>query len=125
MRKTFLLLLTLASCFALWGCYQALATFKSAYMIRFQSGAIPVATQELTAEQIGKLAAWLQDHPWGWQPITETYTPETVVWVTHFDDTQSPIRLARKKLVVNQSQRSLSEAESQELHAILLSLIHI
>lgn len=118
MRKTIRLLLAAVFCIALAGCYQTLAPVKSAYLTRWQKGEIQIAEQALTAEQIAKLATWLQDHRWGWHPTIATYAPETVIWVTHSDDTQSPIRVMRTVIVVSRSQRSLSEAESQELHSI-------
>lgn len=119
MRKTIRLLLATVFCIALAGCYQTIAPVKSACLTRWQKGKIQIAEQALTEEQIAQLTTWLQDHPWGWHPTIATYAPETVIWITHSDDTQSPIRIMRTVIVVSQSQRSLSEVESHELHSML------
>lgn len=105
----------------LTGCYQTLAPIQSASVTQWQKGKVQTAEQQLTVDQVAKLTTWMQNHRWGWHPVVATYAPETVVWVAHTDGTKSPIRLMRTVLSVGQSQRSLSEAESQELHAILVT----
>lgn len=110
---------TAALVLLLAGCYETLPTIQSANLTRWQENNPQGQVRPLTAEQTAKLSAWLQDHHWGWYPVTATYRPEVVVWVTHADGTMTPIRLMKNVLTVGKSQRSLSEAESQALHAML------
>lgn len=103
----------------LGGCYEAFPPIKSASVTYWHEGKPQGAAQQLTREQFAKLAAWLEDHRWGWHPVTATYAPATLVSVTHGDGTASSANLMKHVLIVGQSQHSLSETESQELHSII------
>ncbi len=106
-------------CLMLVGCYEAFPPIKSASVTYWQGGKPQGAAQQLTPEQIAKLSAWLQNHRWGWHPVIATYAPATLLSVTHADGTASSANLMKKVLIVGQSQRSLSESESQELHSFI------
>jgi len=108
-----------ALCLPLVGCYETHPPVTSASVTRWQHG-MPLGTaQQLTSAQAAKLSAWLQNHRWGWYPIMATDTPGTLVSLTHSDGTVSSVNLIQRILIVGQSQRGLTESESQELHSII------
>jgi hypothetical protein len=113
----FILLSTL--CLALTACYETFPPIKTTNVTHWQAGKPLGVAQALTPQQVDKLSAWLQNHRWGWQAVTATYAPAISLAVEHVDGTTSTANLMQKVIVVNQHQRSLSEAESQELHTII------
>ena len=106
-------------CLMLGGCYEAFPQIKSASVTYWREGKPQGSAQQLSQEQVAKLSAWLQNHRWGWHPVIATYAPATMVSVTHADGTASSANLMKQVLIVGQSQRSLSETESQELHSLI------
>ncbi len=106
-------------CLMLGGCYEAFPQIKSASVTYWCEGKPQGSAQQLSQEQVAKLSAWLQNHRWGWHPIIATYAPATMVSLTHADGTASSANLMKQVLIVGQSQRSLSETESQELHSLI------
>jgi hypothetical protein len=106
-------------CIFLAGCYEKFSPIQSANVSHWQSGKPQGAARQLTPEQIKKLSDWLQNHRWGWHPVTASYLPATLLSVTHRDGTTSSVNLMQKVLIVGQNQRSLSDTECQELHSII------
>jgi hypothetical protein len=119
MNRYFRFTLMFAVCFALVSCYETISPIKSASFTRWQDGKIQSTAQQLTPEQTAKLSEWLQNHRWGWHPVAATYLPAIQVSVSHVDGTTSSANLMQRVLVVRQNQRSLSEAESNELHSMI------
>lgn len=111
--------LIVAVCFALVGCYETISPIKSASFTSWQGGKAQSTAQQLTPEQTEKLSEWLQNHRWGWHPVAATYSPAILLSFSHVDGTTSSANLMQKVLVFRQSQRSLSESESKELHFII------
>ena len=106
-------------CLALGGCYESFSPIQAGSFTRWQSGESVGAPQQLTTEQIAKLSDWLQNHKWGWHPVTGTFLPVTLLSLSHVDGTSSSANLMNKTLIVGKYQRSLSEAESQVLQSIV------
>lgn len=109
---------TAALCLPLAACYASFPPVASA-SVTHREGRPQGAAQPLSSEHIARLSAWLQDHRWGWHPVTATYGPGILIWVTHGDGSLSRVNLTRNVLVVGQQQRSLSTQESRELHSML------
>lgn len=106
-------------CVLLVGCYESFAPVKSANLTRWQKGKIQGTELQLTSKQIANLSEWLQSHKWGWQPVSGTFLPVTLLSLSHVDGSFSSANLMKNTLVVGKYQRSLSATESQELHSIV------
>lgn len=106
-------------CLAVAGCYETLPPIQSANITHWQGARPQGSAQQLTPEQVANLSAWLQRHRWGWQPVIATYAPSITIYVVHSDGTKNAANLMQEILVVGQRQRSISEAEYQELHSII------
>lgn len=106
-------------CLMLGGCFEDFPQIKSASVTYWRGGRPQGTAQQLSQEKVEKLSAWLQNHRWGWHPVIASYAPATLVSVTHSDGTVSSANLMKHVLIVGQSQRSLSETESQELHSLI------
>lgn len=108
-------------CLSLAGCYETFPPIQSGNITHWQGGKPQGAAQQLAPEQVVKLSAWLQNHRWGWQPVIATYAPSIIVHVVYTDGTETSANLMQKMVVVGQYQRSISEAEHQELHSIVVA----
>lgn len=106
-------------CLLLAACYETFPPVSSAVVTHRQGVKPQGATQQLSPEQIASVSAWLQDHRWGWYPVTATYGPGILILATHADGTFSRINLTQNVLSVGQHQRSLSKEESRELHSMI------
>lgn len=106
-------------CLAVAGCYETFPPIQSASVTHWQGGRPQGSAQQLTPEQVANLSAWLHSHRWGWQPVIATYAPSIIIYVVHSDGTKTSANLMQKILIVGQHQRSISEAERQELHSII------
>jgi hypothetical protein len=106
-------------CLAVAGCYETFPPIQSGNVTHWQGGRPQGSAQQLTPEQVANLSAWLQSHRWGWQPVIATYAPSIIINVVHSNGTKTSANLMQKILIVGQHQRSLSEAENQELHSII------
>lgn len=118
MNRYLRLLVIPALVITLAGCYMDSVPVKSATVTQWQSGKL-VKSWELSPEQVSKLTKWLLDHRWGWHPVIATYAPNKLVSITHTDGTTSGANVMAKVIVINQSQRSLSEEESHVIHVLL------
>lgn len=76
-----------ALCLLLAACYETFPPVLSA-VVTHRDGKSQDAVQPLSPEQIVLLSAWLQDHRWGWYPVTATYGPGILISV-------APPRFAR------------------------------
>ena len=119
MNRIFRFVLLLFVCFSLAGCYETFPPIQSGHVTHWQQGKPQGAGHALSAEQVANLSAWLQNHRWGWQSVMATYPPTIMVDVVHVDGTRASANLMQRVLVVHQYQRSLSEAESNALHAMI------
>ena len=108
-------------CLSLAGCYETFPPIQSGNISHWQGGKPQGSAQQLTPEQVANLSAWLQNHRWGWQPVIATYAPSIIISVVHTDGTETSANLMQKMVVVGQYQRSISEAEHQELHSIVVA----
>lgn len=106
-------------CLSVAGCYEEFPPIQAGNVTHWQNGRPQGSAQQLTAEQITNLSAWLQNHRWGWQSVIATYLPAINIHVVHSDGTKSSANLMQKILVVGQYQRSISEAEREELLSIM------
>lgn len=106
-------------CLLLTACYETFPPVSSAVVTHWQAGKPQDAAQQLSPEQIASVSAWLQDHRWGWHPVTATYSPGTLIVATHADGTSSRMNLMQNVLIVGQHQRSLSEEEGRALHSMI------
>lgn len=100
-------------------CYETFPAVSSAVVTHWQAGKPQDAAQQLSPEQIDSVSAWMQDHRWGWHPVTATYSPGTLIVAMHADGTSSRMNLMQKVLIVGQHQRNLSEEESRALHSMI------
>ncbi len=107
-----------ALCLSLAACFASFPPMASAVMTH-RNGQPQGTAQPLSPEHIARLSAWLQEHRWGWHPVTATYGPGILISVTHGDGTFSRVNLMRNVLIVGQHQRSLTAQESRELHSML------
>lgn len=107
-----------ALCLLLAACYETFPPVSSA-VVTHRGGKSQDAAQPLSPEQIALVSAWLQDHRWGWYPVTATYGPGILISATHADGTSSRLNLMQNVLIVGQYQRSLSKEESRELHSMM------
>lgn len=106
-------------CLLLAACYETLPPVTSAVATHRQGEKPQGAAQQLSPEQIASVSAWLQDHRWGWHPVTATYGPGTLIVATHADGTSSRINLTQNVLSLGPHQHSLSMEESRELHSMI------
>lgn len=106
-------------CLLVTGCYETFPPIQSGNVTHWQNGRPQGSAQQLTPEQVTNLSAWLQNHRWGWQPVIATYSPAINIYVVHSNGTKSSANLMQKILIVGQYQRSISEAERQELLSIM------
>ena len=106
-------------CLSVAGCYETFPPIQSGNVTYWQNGRPQGSAQQLTPEQVANLSAWLQNHRWGWQPVIATYAPAISIYVVHSDGTKSSANLMQKILIVGQHQRSIAEAERQELLSIM------
>lgn len=107
-----------ALCLLLAACYETFPPVLSA-VVTHRGGKPQDAAQPLSPEQVVSLSAWLQDHRWGWYPVTATYGPGILISATHADGTFFRVNLMQKVLIVGQHQRSLSKEERRELHSMM------
>lgn len=119
MRKVSRLAAIVFLCLAVAGCYEKFPPIQSGNVTHWQGGRPQGTAQQLAPEQVANLSAWLNNHRWGWQPIIATYAPAIIIYVAHSDGTKTSANLMQKILIVGQYQRSISEAERQELLSIL------
>jgi hypothetical protein len=106
-------------CLALAGCYETFPPIQSGNVTHWQGGRPQGSAQQLTPEQVANLSVWLQEHRWGWQPVIATYAPAIIIYVVHSDGTKTSANLMQQVLIVGQHQRSISEAERQELLSVI------
>ena len=106
-------------CLLLAACFETFPPVSSAVVAHHQGVKPQGATQQLSPEQIASVSAWLQDHRWGWYPLTATYGPGILILATHADGTSSRMNLMQNVLIVGPHQRSLSKEECRELHSMI------
>lgn len=106
-------------CLLLAACYETFPPVSSAVVTHWQGGQPQGAAQPLSPEHIASVSAWLQDHRWGWYPVTATYGPGILILATHADGTPSRMNLMQNVLIVERHQRSLSKEESRALHSMI------
>lgn len=108
-------------CLVLAGCDETFtpARLASVSVTHWQGGKPLGGERQLSPQQVEKLSAWMQGHRRGWQPVMATYAPAILLLVKHADGTVSSANLMQEVLIFSHHQRSLSVAESQELHSII------
>lgn len=108
-------------CLVLAACDETFTSAKLAGVtVSYWQAGKPLGDERpLSPEQVEKLSAWMQGHRRGWQPVMATYAPAIFLLVKHADGTASSANLMQEVLIFGQHQRSLSVAESQELHSII------
>lgn len=121
MKNLFRFVLLVCLCLSLAGCYETFPPIQSGNVTHWQDGTLQGQAKDLTSNQIENLSAWLQNHRWGWQSVVATYAPSIIIYVVHADGTKNSANLMQKMLVVGQYQRSISEAEHQELFSIIVA----
>src|SRR5574343_1184887 len=109
----------LGFCLTVAGCDDAFSPIQSAQVMYWQGGRAMGAAQQLSAEQVAQLSAWLQGHRSGWQAVIATYAPSITILAVHADGTERAANLMQRILVVGQHQRAISEAEYRQLRSIV------
>lgn len=121
MTKLFRFISVATLCLLLAGCDETFTSAKLAgvTVTYWQAGKPLGGERQLSPQQVEKLSAWMQGHRRGWQPVMATYAPAILLLVKHADGTVSSANLMQEVLIFSHHQRSLSVAESQELHSII------
>lgn len=119
MRNLSRLAAILFLCLMVVGCYETFPPVQSGNVSRWQGGRPQGPAQQLTPDQVEKFSGWLQNHRWGWQSVIVTYAPSIIIYMVHSDGTKTSVNLMQNVLVVGQHQRSISQAEHEELRSII------
>lgn len=103
----------------LTACYYSVEKLTSATVFELSKDKKTYNSHQLDAIQTSKLSQWFDSHSWSWYPVMASYAPGTRITIGHESGKSSEINLTEHMIILNNTERRLSDAELQDLRGIL------